>query len=134
MVQRPLPSQIDGNSIEHLLTRSDLSYSITSSFSIDAGIQFDHVVTEVEISDLSYQAEDSRQSSGHVSSYFKNRHTLGSKWRLDYGSRFTHLNRTGRIYAEPRASVQFDEPNAAIGYWSVRLAGGLYRQFINEYR
>ncbi|MEX2436206.1 MAG: hypothetical protein WD735_05925, partial [Balneolaceae bacterium] len=127
-----LPTQIDGNSIRHMLARSDFTYSFTPNFNMDFGVQFDHILSDVELSDLSYLPADTRQESGHLSTYVKANHTLGNRLRIDYGSRFTWINRTGKIYAEPRVSVQYDEPDATIGYWSARVAGGVYRQFINK--
>lgn len=127
-----LPTQIDGNSIRHILVRSDFTYSFTPSFKLDFGLQYDHIVSDVELSDLSYLPADTREESGHLSTFLKANHTLGNRLRIDYGSRLTWINRTGKIYAEPRVSVQYDEPDAAIGYWSARVAGGVYRQFINK--
>src|SRR5699024_8679163 len=40
---------------------------------------------------------------------------------------------SSRFYSEPRASIQYDQRDSRIGYWSVLLSGGLYRQFINQY-
>lgn len=129
---RLLPSQIEGNSIRHLLGRTEFSYSFAPSFTIDAGLQLDRIHSDVEISNLSYLPADTRLASTHVSTYLNARHTWNSQWRVNYGSRLTWLNRSGKSYAEPRASIQFDEPDAGVGYWSARLAGGLYRQFVNE--
>lgn len=129
-----LPTQIDGNRIQHFLTVADLTYSFTPTFSIDGGFQADRVLSEVDISDTAFLGTNTSQSSTILSSYLHGNHTLNRNWRLTYGSRFTYLNTTERIYAEPRVSIQYDQPESRIGYWSFRVAGGLYRQFINEFR
>lgn len=62
------------------------------------------------------------------------RHRFGAHWMGEMGSRFTYSTQTDQVYAEPRASVQYDRMESSLRYWSVRVSGGLYRQFINEYR
>lgn len=130
----PLPAKIDGNRIRHLLVGVDASYSISPAYSIDAGLQADRVYSEVNISDFTYLDTHTSQASTLLSSYLNSNHSFNRRWKLDYGSRFTFLNTTGQVYAEPRFSIQYDQPDAEIGYWSARLAGGLYRQFVNEFR
>jgi len=129
-----LPTQIDGNRIQHFLTVADLTYSFTPNFSLEGGLQADRVLSKVDISDTAFLGTNTSQSSTILSSYLHANHTLNRSWRLTYGSRFTYLNTTRRIYAEPRVSIQYDQPESGIGYWSFRVAGGLYRQFINEFR
>jgi hypothetical protein len=130
----PLPTQIDGNRIQHFLSRADLSYSLTPTLSLDAGIQADRVYSEVDITEQAYLATNTSQSSSILSTYLNSNHTFSGYWRISYGSRFTYLSTAETVYAEPRFSIQYDQPQSDIGYWSFRIAGGLYRQFINDFR
>jgi hypothetical protein len=129
-----LPTQIDGNRIQHMLAAGDVTWSFTPSLSADAGLQADLITSEVNISDSGYLGANTLQESGIYSAYVNLNHRPGRLWHLSYGSRVTIPGSSGILYAEPRASVQYDRPESAIGYWSVRVAGGLYRQFINDYR
>jgi len=131
---RQLPTQIDGNQIQHAFLKSDTEISITRGYSISTGLQLDRIKSDVSISDTDFTEQNMQEASFMISGYLENNHTIGRYWNFKYGSRFTWLDQTNNIYAEPRASIQFDQPESSIGYWSVRVAGGLYRQFINEYR
>ena len=131
---RQLPTKIDGNQIQHGFLKSHTDFSITPGYSIGAGLQLDRIMSDINLSDTDFTEQNMRETSFMISGYLENNHNLGRFWNINYGSRFTWLDQTNNIYAEPRASIQFDQPESAIGYWSVRIAGGLYRQFINEYR
>jgi hypothetical protein len=131
---RLLPTQIDGNLIRHFQISGDATYSFLPSFSINGGFKAERIYSEVTISEPSAASTDSDQYSTLLSGFLNAKHQVGFHWRFSYGSRLTWLNTTNRAYAEPRASAQYDQPESAVGYWSFRIAGGLYRQFINEYR
>lgn len=129
-----LPTHIDGNLIQHYISRADASYSLSPVFSTDAGVRAERVFSRVDLSDDAYLGTNTAQSSTIISGYLHNNHNFTRNWRITYGSRTTYLNTTNNIYIEPRFSIQYDRPDSKIGYWSVRVAGGLYRQFINEFR
>lgn len=130
---RQLPTQFDGNEIQHFILRTDGTYSISPNLLLEGGIQLDRVTSGINISDLTYFPAHIDQSSTLLSSYFNASHTFGSFWNIEWGSRFTYAVLSDQTYAEPRMSLQFDNPNSNLGYWSARLSGGLYRQFVNEY-
>lgn len=129
-----LPTQFDGNEIQHFILKSDGSYSISPTLLVQGGIQFDHVSSGIDISNQSYFPARVDQSSTLLSSYLNTTHTFGNYWNIEWGSRLTYASFSDRIYAEPRFSIQFDQPESSIGYWSAKMSGGLYRQFINEYQ
>lgn len=130
----PLPTQFDGNEIEHFTLKTDGSYSISPHFSVESGLQLDQVSSGIDISNQSYFPARINQSSTLLSNYLNANHTFGNYWTIKWGSRFTYASFSDQVYAEPRFSVQLDQPESAIGYWSVKLSAGLYRQFINEYQ
>ncbi len=129
-----LPTQVDENSIRHIFLKADFSYSFSPVLSLDGGLKSDFINSEIKISDETVFPVNIEDSSVLLSGYLQNNHAVGRGWSVDYGSRFTWLNRKNRVYAEPRASIQYDKSESRIGYWSLRFAGGLYRQFINEHR
>lgn len=129
-----LPTQFDGNQIQHFILKTDGSYSISPHLLLQGGLQLDRVTSGIDISDLSYFPAHIDQSSTLLSTYLNTKYTFGSFWKIDWGSRFTYSVLSDQFFAEPRFSVQFDQPDSKLGYWSARLSGGLYRQFINEYQ
>ena len=65
--------------------------------------------------------------------YLEDAISLSQRTNLTLGSRFTYLPGQERLYAEPRVAVRHDFPGGPGGSWAVRVAAGLYRQFINQY-
>ncbi|SHG15887.1 Outer membrane receptor proteins, mostly Fe transport [Fodinibius roseus] len=128
-----VPNQRSRNSIKHLIYRTDGTYSFTPQLNFEAGVQFDYVKSEVNLSDLFYLPTLSDQQSSLLSSYLKGNWVSGEYWKFSLGSRLTYVNTAGRFYTEPRGSIQFDKPDSGIGYWSVKFSGGVYRQFINQF-
>ncbi|MGF1669206.1 MAG: carboxypeptidase-like regulatory domain-containing protein [Balneolaceae bacterium] len=132
--RRFLPIQIDGNRIRHFTLQSDGSYSVSPRFQLDGGIRLERVTSNVDLDDRFFLPADTRQRSVILSSYINGEHRFGDSWNAAFGTRFTYLNNSiGRLFLEPRASVQYDNPDSKAGYWSVRFTGGLHRQFINQH-
>lgn len=129
-----LPSNVNGNSIEHLILKSDISFSISPTVELLGGLQFDHVSSALNSGDEENVPPLSDVTSSMLSGYSTGSFRFGRYWHLNAGSRFTYLNETGRVYTEPRISLQVDRLDPGIGYWSGKISGGVYRQFINEYR
>tara|TARA_R100001143_G_scaffold63575_1_gene72200 strand:- start:11932 stop:14763 length:2832 start_codon:yes stop_codon:yes gene_type:complete len=132
----PLPTQIDGNSIRHGLISAKATYSVNPATSFEGGFQAEQISSMVLISDDIDHSGDINvnQTSSLISNYLMSRHYFGSNWIGELGSRFTYSTQTDQVYAEPRASIQYDQTESRFRYWSLRFSGGLYRQFINEYR
>ena len=51
--------------------------------------------------------------------------------RLD--PRLTYVAARQRAYLEPRLALRLDRPGGALGPWSLRLASGLYRQYVQQF-
>nr|WP_282958216.1 TonB-dependent receptor [Halalkalibaculum roseum] len=129
-----VPNQRNANNIQHLIFRTDGTYSFSPRFSMTAGARMDYVESRVDLSDLFYLATFTDQQSTLYSSFLNGSWRPGEYWEITAGNRLTYSSSIGRVYPEPRASVQVDRPDAKLGYWSLRISGGLYRQFINQYQ
>jgi hypothetical protein len=62
--------------------------------------------------------------SGHATSTL----SLGMRTTLELGTRATYVAARQTLYAEPRISARYDA-----GGYALRLSGGLYRQFLNQF-
>ncbi|MDX1670920.1 MAG: carboxypeptidase-like regulatory domain-containing protein [Balneolaceae bacterium] len=131
--QNLVPSQNSDNLINHTILRTDGSYSFTPRFSLESGIQFDFVRSQIDLGDLFYLPTISDEKSILAGSYLEGNWQPGNYLNLAVGSRITFHSNSGKVYPEPRVSLQWDHPRSDRRYWSVRLAGGLYRQFINQF-
>ena len=129
-----VPNQRNDNRIQHLVFRTDGTYSFNPNVTLTAGAQMDYVESRVDLSDLFYLATFTDRQSTLYSTFLNGNWMPGKYWSITAGNRLTYSSSTRRFYSEPRASVQLDRPDANIGYWSLRVSGGLYRQFINQYQ
>ncbi len=48
------------------------------------------------------------------------------------GTRLTYVRARSTVYAEPRLSLRYDRSSTPLGGLAVRLAGGLYRQYVMQ--
>ncbi|MDZ7780736.1 MAG: TonB-dependent receptor [Gemmatimonadota bacterium] len=64
--------------------------------------------------------------------YVEDRWTLGRHVVLEGGARVTAVG-GGDVFVEPRGSVRVDAASDLLGPWSLQLAGGLYRQFVDQF-
>ena len=125
--------QRDVNEIDHFILKTDLHYSFSPKLRFSGGLQADFVESLFELSELFYLPTSAGQSSVLLSGFLESSWTAAPGLTLSAGSRITTINGGSNFFAEPRASVQYDQHESAIGYWSVKLSGGLYRQFINQF-
>ncbi|MDR8389783.1 TonB-dependent receptor [Aliifodinibius sp. S!AR15-10] len=132
-VQSRIPTQRNANRIQHIAFRTSGTYSFSPHFNLDGGVQLDFVKSRVDLSELFYLRTLSDQESTFYSGYLNGNWRLGEYWKLTAGNRLTLVQPVTQFYSEPRASLQYDRPESSIGYWSARLSGGLYRQFINQF-
>lgn len=126
-------SQTDRNEIRHLTFSSDLHYSFSPDFSLSVGIQIDNVESFFNLEGLFYLPSVNQQSSYIYSSFVDAEWRPTQNLKITGGSRISTFGSDRDIYTEPRASIQYDRTNTAIGYWSLKFSGGIYRQFINKF-
>ena len=67
-----------------------------------------------------------------VASYAEAQVSPGLRWTATAGTRLTYVQARDAVYAEPRVSLRYDRPSTPLGGLAVRVAGGLYRQFVTE--
>ncbi|MEX2466401.1 MAG: TonB-dependent receptor [Gemmatimonadota bacterium] len=66
--------------------------------------------------------------AGHV----QDRWAIGQHLTLEGGVRATAVG-NGDAYAEPRLAARIDAAAPGLGPWSLRLAGGLHRQYVDQF-
>jgi hypothetical protein len=71
-------------------------------------------------------------SSWQVGGYLEAETTPGLNLTATAGTRLTYLPARRTLYAEPRLSLRYDRSATPVGGLAVRLAGGLYRQFVMQ--
>lgn len=127
--------QLDSNIMQHILARADAEYAFNPDVSLEAGVQADILRSEFDLSGLFYLPAVDDQKSEIYSSYANLKWRLSPPLLLTAGTRMSYLSASQNqpLYPEPRIQLQYDRRNSGIGPWSLRLSGGLYRQFVNQF-
>ncbi|MFW6348247.1 MAG: hypothetical protein ACOC2C_06535, partial [Cyclonatronaceae bacterium] len=127
--------QIDTNNISHYLARADAAYAFSPDLTLETGVQAELLRSSFDLSGLFYLPAVDDQSSGIYTSYANLTWRLSPPLLLTAGTRTSYLagRQNRRVYAEPRLRLQYDRATSAIGPWSLRLSGGMYRQYVNQF-
>ena len=67
-----------------------------------------------------------------VGSFAEAQVSPGLNWTATLGTRLTYVRARDQVYAEPRAALRYDRQRTPLGGLAVRLAGGLYRQYVTQ--
>lgn len=128
-------AQLDRNDMQHYIARADAEYAFYPHISIEAGLQAEVLRSRFNLSGLFYLPALDDQKSEIYSSYAHLNWRLSRSLLFTSGLRLTYLagSHQNATYAEPRLSLQYDQAESAIGPWSLRLSGGMYRQFVNQF-
>jgi len=127
------PRDDNGNRIQEYALEARLDYAARDGWSLEAGLEPTYTHSRFLVQGTQ-QIPISHQSSGwRLASYVNNHITLGRTMTVDAGARFTYLAVQQTVFAEPRLTLRIDRPGGPLGPWSLRLATGLYRQFVNQF-
>jgi hypothetical protein len=121
------------NGVMELAAAANFDYSVNTNYQIKTSLKATHLNYRFHLSDLYVNTAHSESTSFLLSSFIQNNFFLSNQTSLSAGSRFTFIPSRDLVFAEPRFSLQHDEPETAIGYLSTKLSGGIYRQFINQF-
>jgi len=123
----------EGNRIRELGLRVDFNHSVSSSHTLEIGLEAMHVESTFNFFqpfiDLLETSPDNWQYSGYIQDTLP----VGRNLVIVPGLRLTYLSSLSPVYAEPRLSIRFDGIGPGIGEYAFRVAGGLYRQFVHQY-
>lgn len=123
----------DQNAIMESAVELKTNYSASKNYHIRGGLSGKLIEYRFHLSDFYYNSVQSNEESFLVSGFLHNNFYLSAKTSLSVGSRMTFVPSRDLVFAEPRLSIKYDEPKTSIGYISLKLSGGIYRQFINQF-
>jgi len=124
----------DGNRISEWGVSASLDYAAGGGHRLAGGLDLALVSSRVHLDDPYFRRLESGVDQTRLSGWFEDRIDLGERWRVEAGLRATWLNeRDGEAFLEPRLAVRFDNPEIGFGGWSLRVASGVYHQFLNRY-
>lgn len=106
-----------------------LDLSLASGRLLEVGIEAAHADHDFALGGPFYRPIETADAAWRVAAFAQDRWTLGA-FTLESGVRLTGVPQRRTVYAEPRLAVRYDAERSPVGPASVRLAGGLYRQFV----
>lgn len=127
----PIPDE--NNRVDEIGAEAELNYSISSRHRITGALEAMRMASQFQsangfIDPLAYE-----NATWHLASHLNGEWTLGLNTTLEGGTRLTFVPERQTAYAEPRLALRYDRSESALGGYSVRVAGGLYRQFTNRF-
>jgi len=125
--------RMDGNNIHHLLASWDLHWYAAGNLTVRSGMQLDHVESDVQMEDLFFAPIVHEQKTNLLSQYGEVSWMTTPSLHVMMGYRISGFLNSETIYLEPRFSVQYDHETRRGRLLSMKLAGGKYYQFINQF-
>ncbi len=123
----------NGNRIEEYAVEARFDYAALDRWSLEAGIEPTYTLSRFLVHGTRQDPIAHASAGWRVAGFINNRFTLNRRFTLDAGSRLTYLATQQKVYAEPRLALRYDHPGSGAGLWSIRVATGLYRQFVNQF-
>jgi len=127
------PHTGDQSLIREYSFNANFEYSLNRNHKLNFGIEPKIVDYSFKLSDLFYHFSSSRSSTFMLSGFLEDDYTLNLNTKITTGSRFTYVPNRQKFFLEPRISAQTDFQETALGFVSLRLSGGLYRQYVNQF-
>lgn len=126
------PSADEDNHIRELSWRTTFSYSISAGHQVDADLSTTHAKSHFLFENGLITPIAHSGDAWLVAGSVEGRHHFGLGTVVEPGVRLTYLPNRNSVYAEPRLAVRHDAPAGRFGSLALRVAGGLYRQFVNQ--
>lgn len=127
------PASHEENHIRELALKADLSHSVSPGHRVGVGLGATHVQSDLLLGNPFVAPFMHSADAWHLAGSATGQLALGLGAAVEPGLRLTYLPERRHLYAEPRLAVRYDGMGSPVGAYALRLAGGLYRQFINRY-
>ncbi len=120
----------EGNRMDEVGVRVQAEVSASSRLDLEAGIEPQWLSGAFDIRNRFVGALGHQTTTWQVGSYLQGTLAPGFGTTLTAGTRLTYIPARRTVYAEPRVSVRYDRSTTPVGALAVRLAGGVYRQYV----
>ncbi|PEN10951.1 hypothetical protein CRI94_17130 [Longibacter salinarum] len=123
----------DRNQISELGARARLDIGISADRRIELEAGVEHLRSRFRVGNafiptLQHDLTATRAILSANGEWAINEQTI-----VETGTRLTYVHSRSTVYSEPRLAIRFDDPDTPIGDYSLRLAGGIYRQFTSQF-
>lgn len=131
--------RLDG--ADHALEENDLTewggkasvdVSLFPRYHLNASVAPRYVQGTVHIRNRFLGAFEHHTHAWQIEGHAEGEASLGLGTTLTAGTRLTYLSNRQMVYAEPRLALRYDRAATPLGDVALRLAGGLYRQYVTQ--
>lgn len=123
----------DLNEITDLTLSSELTQYFSSMNKTRFGIELKYIDYNFELKDLFYFPTNNDTRFGLITAYASNKLSVSRNLWIEAGIRSTYSSSNQSIYLLPRLSLTLDTDKTMIGYQTLSIKGGVYRQFFNQF-
>jgi len=121
------------NQIAEWTVKATLDHSFSPGYHLDAGGFFGRTASGFELQNQFVGPFEHYVAAWLAGGYATLDVSLDLELTLQPGVRWTYLHTREQLYAEPRIGLRYEQADSRIGGYALRLAGGLYRQFTQQY-
>ena len=127
----PFPD--DGNRVTEWVAEAGLDVSLSPSHLVEIGVEGAVVDHAFHLDNPYLRPIRSASTLGRLAASITDRFQLSRRTTIEGGLRMTWVPDRAAVYAEPRLAVRYDADRSPVGPYAVRVAAGLYRQFVNQF-
>jgi hypothetical protein len=123
---------IEGNRIAEGGARARVDASVSPKVHVRAGLAPQYLEGRFQVFNPFLDTLRHASRDWQVGSYVEAEASPGLNLTATAGTRLTYVQARNTVYAEPRLSLRYDRSSTPVGGLAVRLAGGLYRQYVMQ--
>lgn len=123
----------DYNRIQDVSLKGTASYSLTARHHLKAAADVSRLTSAFRLGNRFFRPVAFEGTHWQVGGYLRDVISLGAGTTVNAGTRLTFIPARQTLYAEPRLVLRHEGTRAPFGDYSLRLASGLYRQFVNRF-
>ncbi len=127
------PGSDELNRIAEVSVKAGLNHSLSPRHHVEAALAATRVESRFRVGNQFVAPFADEAAAWDLSGHVQGKLALGLRTTLEPGLRLTYLPARRTVYAEPRLALRHDGSSSLVGPYALRLAGGLYRQFVNQF-
>ena len=121
------------NQITEWTAKATLDHSVSPRHHFDGSVSVGQTTSSFELQNQFVGPFEHDVAAWKVAGHVAMDVTLWPGLSLEPGVRWTYLDTRRQTYVEPRLALRYDRSESWVGGYAVRLSGGLYRQFTQQY-
>ncbi|GAB5519214.1 MAG: carboxypeptidase-like regulatory domain-containing protein [Rhodothermales bacterium] len=123
----------DGNRLSEWALETKILTTQRARYQHQAGVELIRSAHRISVEDVYLAPIFDEGTYGRLAGFAESKWQLDPAWHFTLGHRATWLPARARVYYEPRAELQFSQATPRGQLVAARLAGGIYRQFTNQF-